>query len=65
MHHMKHRSNCANERRVVHVDSLSLSLPLDERRADVIVIVGKCVHTANDPLLLDSRFAKKEKKIKK
>lgn len=41
---------------------VSLSLPLDERRADVIVIVGKSVHTANDPLLLDSRFAKKEKK---
>lgn len=43
----------------------SLSLPLDERRADVTVIVGKSVHTANNPLLLDSRFAKKEKKNKK
>lgn len=30
MHHFKHRVNCANERRVVHVDSLSLSLSMND-----------------------------------
>lgn len=58
-HVLTQGNNCANERRVVHVDSGSLSI--DERRAPMIVIVGRSTHTVTKRNLssLDSRFAKK------